>query len=124
MTRRTLHAHRNGYANRTAHGRTSSPVDLRRSRSRASRYSSPACRAARVATLPPAATSWASSPTTALRVEWNDDRVDPSTHSQFQPPSTSWCSTNQATIPSTSAPNHTPLATVQALMQQSTSPPQ
>ena len=57
-------------------------------------------------------------------MEWNDERVDPSTHSQFQPPSASRCSTNQAASPSTSAPSQTPFASVQALMQQSTSPPQ
>jgi hypothetical protein len=59
-----------------------------------------------------------------LSVEWNDDRVEPSTHSQFQPPSGSWCSMNQSTMPATSAPSQTPFATVHALMQQSTSPPQ
>jgi hypothetical protein len=57
-------------------------------------------------------------------VEWNDERVEPASHSQFQPPSAIWCSTNQRAIPDTSAPSQTPLARVHALMQQSTSPPQ
>ena len=57
-------------------------------------------------------------------MEWKDERVEPSTHSQFQPPSGRRWSTNQVAMPVTSAPSHTPLARVQALMQQSTSPPQ
>ncbi len=91
---------------------------------RSSRYSSPAWRAARVSSVPPVATSWASRPLSAFSVEWNDDRVDPLTHSQFQPPSAIRCSTNHAASPSTSAPSQTPFASVHALMQQSTSPPQ
>ncbi len=91
---------------------------------RSSRYSSPARRAARVSSVPPVAASWASRPLSEFSVEWNDDRVDPSTHSQFQPPSASRCSTNHAAMPSTSAPSQTPFVSVQALMQQSTSPPQ
>ena len=57
-------------------------------------------------------------------MEWNDERVEPSTHSQFQPPSAIRWSRNHWAIPETSAPSHTPLARVKALMQQSTSPPQ
>ena len=60
----------------------------------------------------------------ALSVEWNDDRVDPSTHSQFHPPSSIRCSANQSAMAVTSAASQTPLARVLALMQQSTSPPQ
>ena len=61
---------------------------------------------------------------TALIVEWNDARVDPSTHAQFHPPSVIWCAGNHAAIGETSAPSHVPLARVKALMQASTSPPQ
>ena len=57
-------------------------------------------------------------------MEWNDERVEPSTHWQFQPPSASWWSRNHCAMPVTSAPSHAPLASVKALMQQSTSPPQ
>jgi hypothetical protein len=74
--------------------------------------------------VPPVAASYASRPLRELSVEWNDDRVEPSTHSQFQPPSVSRCSTNQSARPATSAPSHRPFASVQALIQQSTSPPQ
>src|SRR4051794_10041189 len=63
-------------------------------------------------------------PFSELSVEWNDERVDPSTHSQFQPPSTMRCSTNQSASAETSASSQAPLASVYALMQQSTSPPQ
>ncbi|SKF62550.1 Uncharacterised protein [Mycobacteroides abscessus subsp. abscessus] len=60
----------------------------------------------------------------AFKVEWNEDRVDPSTHSQFQPPSSIWCSSSQAAMGETSVPSQAPLAKVNALMQASTSPSQ
>jgi hypothetical protein len=108
----TLYAHRFGYENLVAHGPTGSPVDRRRNSPRCSRNSSPPRRALRVACVPPVATSYASSPPSVLSVEWNDDRVDPSIHSQFQPPSGWRYATSQSTTPSMSAPSQTPFATV------------
>src|SRR5699024_11521199 len=58
------------------------------------------------------------------RVEWKLARREPFCHSQFQPPSSIVCSTNQSGSEETSAPSQSPLASVIALMHTSTSPPQ
>ena len=85
---------------------------------------SPEARAARVAFVPPVVCSWISSARREFNVECTLERTDPLSHSQFQPPSSMRCSTNQVASGSTSAPSHRPLARVIALMQQSTSPAQ
>ena len=56
---------------------------------------------------------------------WKEPRVLPfQSHAQFHPPSLIRWSANHVTSPSTSAPSQVPLAKVEALMQQSASPPQ
>src|SRR5699024_10023652 len=64
------------------------------------------------------------SPRRALSVEWKEETLEPSIHSQFQPPSSCWCSRSQSTIPSTAASSQSPLDRGHEVMQTSTSPPQ
>src|SRR5699024_9803852 len=44
----------------------------------------------------------------ALSVEWKEEALEPSTHSQFQPPSSCWCSRSQSTSCSSSSSLPTP----------------
>lgn len=69
-------------------------------------------------------TSWSSRPTIVLSVEWKEARCKPSTQSQFHPPSSIWCRTNHGSRSAMSRPSQDPFASVLALMQGSTSPPQ
>src|SRR5699024_1269115 len=64
------------------------------------------------------------SPRRALSVEWKEETLEPSIHSQFQPPSSCWCWRSQSTSPSTSASSQSPFDRAHELMQTSTSPPQ
>ncbi len=121
--RRAEYSARCGCRKTPTPGVRGSPVVRRRSRWRASRYSSPASRTARVEPSP-VTRSYSRSASRALRVEWTEDRVEPCSHSQFQPPSSIAWSTNQAAFARMSRPSQRPLRRVMALMQTSTSPSQ
>ena len=85
-------------------GSTTSPVLLRRNRLRSSRYSSPPRRASPTASEPPVARSNSSSPSSTLIVVSNEERTEPFSASQFQPPSSSRSSRIRSTIGATSTP--------------------
>jgi hypothetical protein len=68
------------------------------------------------------AISYNNSPFRTFNVERSDDCTDPFAHSQFQPPSAMRRLRNQRARWLTSTLSHAPFASVNALMQQSTSP--
>ena len=54
--------------------------------------------------MPPVARSYSSSPSSTLIVVANDERTEPLTRSQFQPPSASRSPTSLSTMGETSTP--------------------
>ena len=98
------------------------PVLLRRNRPRWSRYSSPLRRAVRTSAGAPAARSNLSRPSSTLIVVSAEDRTDPFSASQFQPPSVSRSVRIRPTMAPTSTPKYAPVSIVLPLMQGSTSP--
>src|SRR5690349_16258950 len=98
------------------------PVLMRRNRPRSSRYSSPLRRAVRTCSDPPAARSNSARPSSTLIVVSKEDRTDPLSASQFQPPSASCSGRIRSTTAATSTPKYAPVSIVLPLMQGSTSP--
>ena len=71
---------------------------------------------------PPVARSNSSRPSSTLIVVSNEDRTDPFSASQFQPPSSSRSPRIRSTIGATSTPKYAPVSIVLPLMHGSTSP--